>query len=155
MSDPRRTREVLDRLKDVGVSISVDDFGTGYSSLTYLKDLPVDAVKIDKSFVIGMSTGSTNAAIVRSTVELGRNLGLEVIAEGLETQDAYDQLAEPGCDYAQGHLLSRPLPAPELAPRLRELERARERRSASAEAEAEADARPLRVVPLPTTQGPA
>ena len=135
------------------MSISVDDFGTGYSSLRYLKDLPVDAVKIDKSFVIGMSTDSTNAAIVRSTVDLGRNLGLEVIAEGVETQDAYDQLAELGCDYAQGFLLSRPLPAPELAARLRELERARERRSAAARDDV--DARPLRVVPAPSTQGAA
>ncbi len=91
--------------------LSLNDFGTGHSSLTYLKRLPLDEVKIDRSFVIGMANEPRNAAIVRSTVDLGRNLGLEVVAEGVETQAAYDELARLGCDYAQGFLLARPLPA--------------------------------------------
>ncbi len=127
MSNPRRVKEVLGRLKEVGVTLSVDDFGTGYSSLAYLKDLPVDVIKIDKSFVLGMEAEPRNAAIVRSTVDLGRNLGLEVVAEGVETQTAYEELARLGCDYAQGYLLSRPLPPMELIARVSELERARQR----------------------------
>jgi diguanylate cyclase (GGDEF)-like protein len=143
MSDPRRAKEILLRLKEVGVGLSVDDFGTGYSSLAYLKDLPVDTIKIDRSFVIDMETEPRNAAIVRSTVDLGRNLGLEVVAEGVETQTAYDELARLGCDYAQGYLLARPLAAPELLARVQELEQARERTAAVPPAQERA----LRVVP--------
>ena len=143
MSDPRRAKGALSRLKEAGVGLSVDDFGTGYSSLAYLKDLPVDAVKIDKSFVMEMEREPRNAAIVRSTVDLGRNLGLEVIAEGVETQGAYDELARLGCDYAQGYLLARPLPASDLLARVQELEQQRERSQRAPAAEARA----LRVVP--------
>jgi diguanylate cyclase (GGDEF)-like protein len=127
MSDPRRAKEILYRLKEVGVGLSVDDFGTGYSSLAYLKDLPVDVIKIDRSFVMGMEAEPRNAAIVRSTVDLGRNLGLEVVAEGVETKAAYEELARLGCDYAQGFLVARPLPAPDLLARVQELEDERER----------------------------
>ena len=126
MSDPRRAKEMLSRLRDVGARLSVDDFGTGYSSLAYLKDLPVDAIKIDRSFVLGMEREPSNAAIVRSTVDLGRNLGLEVIAEGVETQAVYDDLARLGCDYAQGYLLARPLPPQELLARVQEIAQSRE-----------------------------
>jgi diguanylate cyclase (GGDEF)-like protein len=143
MSDPRRSKEILCRLKDVGVGLSVDDFGTGYSSLAYLKDLPVDTIKIDRSFVMGMESDSRNAAIVRSTVDLGRNLGLAVVAEGVETQAAYDELARLGCDYAQGFLLARPLPSDELLARVQELDRARERTEVAPRTEGPA----LRVVP--------
>jgi diguanylate cyclase (GGDEF)-like protein len=144
MSDPRRAKEVLCRLKEIGVTVSVDDFGTGYSSLAYLKDLPVDVIKIDKSFVLGIEDDPRNAAIVRSTIDLGRNLGLEVVAEGVETQTVYDELARLGCDYAQGHLLSRPVPPVELIARVSELERARQR---DAELAPAPRPRPLRAVP--------
>jgi predicted signal transduction protein with EAL and GGDEF domain len=93
----------------MGVRLSIDDFGTGYSSLAYLQELPVDAIKIDKSFVMAMGTDSGNATIVQSTVDLGHNLGLEVVAEGVEDMEAYNRLAELGCDYAQGYFLSKPL----------------------------------------------
>src|SRR5207247_6859825 len=83
--------------------------GTGYSSLAYLEQLPVGSVKIDKSFVISMSEDPGNAMIVKSTIDLGHNLGLEVVAEGVEDNNVYNQLAALGCDYAQGYFLSRPL----------------------------------------------
>ena len=112
MSDPGRTEAVLERLHVLGVGLSIDDFGTGYSSLSYLKRLPVDQVKIDKSFVINMARDENDAAIVRSTIDLGHNLGLRVVAEGVEEQEAWDKLRGLGCDLAQGYLLSRALPAP-------------------------------------------
>jgi EAL domain-containing protein (putative c-di-GMP-specific phosphodiesterase class I) len=93
----------------MGVRLSIDDFGTGYSSLAYLQELPVDAIKIDKSFVMEMHEDPGNATIVQSTVDLGHNLGLEVVAEGVETVESYNTLAKLGCDYAQGYFLSKPL----------------------------------------------
>jgi len=143
MSDPRKAKEALSRLRGVGVRLSVDDFGTGYSSLAYLKDLPVDAIKIDRSFVLGMEREAPNAAIVRSTVDLGRNLGLDVIAEGVETQAVYDELAQLGCDYAQGYLLARPLLPLELLARVQEIAQDREALAGSSPV----DERALRVVP--------
>jgi diguanylate cyclase (GGDEF)-like protein len=110
MSDPRRAQRVLDRMREMGVRIAIDDFGTGYSSLVSLKQLPVDAIKVDKSFVLNMENDSSDAAIVRSTVALGHNLGLEVVAEGVENQALWDQLATMGADTAQGYYLSKPLP---------------------------------------------
>jgi hypothetical protein len=98
----------------MGVALSIDDFGTGYSSLAYLQNLPVDFIKIDKSFCISMGDDPGNATIVQSTIDLGHNLGLKVVAEGVETSEAYNKLAELGCDYAQGYFLSRPL-APDKA----------------------------------------
>jgi EAL domain-containing protein (putative c-di-GMP-specific phosphodiesterase class I) len=98
----------------MGVKLSIDDFGTGYSSLAYLKRLPVDAVKIDKSFVLGMGEDTNDGAIVRSTIDLARNLGLHVVAEGVETSDIWTELRDLGCDLAQGYLISRPIPADEL-----------------------------------------
>ena len=89
--------------------VAIDDFGTGYSSLAYLKDLPVDEVKIDQKFVRGMRDNQKDACIVRSVVDLGHNFGLRVVAEGAEDQESSDLLASWGCDVAQGYFFSRPL----------------------------------------------
>jgi EAL domain-containing protein (putative c-di-GMP-specific phosphodiesterase class I) len=96
------------------VSVSVDDYGTGYSSLSYLRSLPVDTLKIDRSFVTPMLVDEGNAVIVRSTIELAHNLGLRVVAEGVEDEATREALALLGCHFAQGYYLSRPLPADEL-----------------------------------------
>jgi diguanylate cyclase (GGDEF)-like protein len=109
MGDHRRATTILTRLNNMGVKLTIDDFGTGYSSLAYLQELPVGSVKIDKSFVMSMAEDPGNAMIVKSTIDLGHNLGLEVVAEGVEDHGSYDQLAALGCDYAQGYFLSRPL----------------------------------------------
>jgi len=114
MSDAPRALAVLTRLHEQGVRFAIDDFGTGYSSLAYLKRLPVDEVKIDRSFVRNMARDEVDAAIVRSTIELGHSLGLRVVAEGVETKDVHDALVAMGCDAAQGYYLSRPLPAADL-----------------------------------------
>jgi EAL domain-containing protein (putative c-di-GMP-specific phosphodiesterase class I) len=98
----------------MGVALSIDDFGTGYSSLAYLKKLPVKTVKVDKSFVLHMTQDPNDAQIVRSTIELAHNLGLKVVAEGVENREIWDRLVELGCDEAQGYHLSRPLPAAEM-----------------------------------------
>ncbi len=113
-ADPARTLAILTRLHDMGIRIAIDDFGTGYSSLAYLKRLPVDEIKIDKSFVMGMATEDDDATIVRSTIELGHNLGLQVVAEGIEDEATWELLKSLGCDFAQGYFLSRPLPAGEF-----------------------------------------
>jgi diguanylate cyclase (GGDEF)-like protein len=115
MSDPVRTVAVLGRLRSMGVRLAIDDFGTGYSSFSHLRRLPVDEIKVDRSFVIAMDRDEDDATIVRSTIELGRSLGLDVVAEGVEDQAVWDRLAALGCTYAQGYHLSRPLPAAELA----------------------------------------
>lgn len=115
MTDPTRAREVLARLQKVGIKFSIDDFGIGYSSLSYLRKLPVHAIKIDKSFVLYMVQNEGDMKIVRSTIELAHNLGLEVVAEGVETEETLDRLIEMGCDAAQGYLISRPIPKEELA----------------------------------------
>ncbi len=114
MANPARALEVLHRLSAMGVSLSIDDFGTGYSSLEYLKRLPVNVLKIDKSFVLNMSHDVADAMIVRSTIDLARNLGLRVVAEGIEDQPAYDTLRELGCHLGQGFLMSRPVAADQL-----------------------------------------
>jgi diguanylate cyclase (GGDEF)-like protein len=111
MLDPTRAKATLERLSAIGLSLSVDDFGTGYSSLANLKRLPVDVIKIDKSFVIDMPHDPSDAAIVRSTIDLAHNLGLKVVAEGVESHEAWRRLEELGCDLAQGFHVSRPLPA--------------------------------------------
>jgi diguanylate cyclase (GGDEF)-like protein len=110
MHDPQRAGETLERLAAIGVGLSVDDFGTGYSSLAHLKRLPVDTIKIDKSFVLDMADDEADEAIVRSTIELAHNLGLRVVAEGVESAEAWMRLAALGCDLAQGFHLARPLP---------------------------------------------
>ncbi|RZQ64195.1 putative bifunctional diguanylate cyclase/phosphodiesterase [Amycolatopsis suaedae] len=109
MSDPQKALPILRELHALGIVLAVDDFGTGYSSLAYLRQLPVDQVKIDKSFVLGMGTDLGDLAVVRSIVELGHSLGLTVVAEGVEEDVARDQLEAMGCDVAQGYLISRPL----------------------------------------------
>jgi diguanylate cyclase (GGDEF)-like protein len=109
LSDPRRAGVVLEGLHELGVRIAIDDFGTGYSSLVSLKQLPVNSIKIDKSFVMAMEDSDDDAAIVRSTVQLGKNMGLDVVAEGVESAAALAQLAEFGADYIQGYYLSRPM----------------------------------------------
>ncbi|SFW46913.1 putative bifunctional diguanylate cyclase/phosphodiesterase [Amycolatopsis australiensis] len=114
MSDPQKALPILRELHSLGIVLAVDDFGTGYSSLAYLRQLPVDQVKIDKSFVLGMGTDLGDLAVVRSIVELGHSLGLTVVAEGVEEDVARDQLEAMGCDVAQGYLISRPLPEDRL-----------------------------------------
>jgi EAL domain-containing protein (putative c-di-GMP-specific phosphodiesterase class I) len=98
----------------MGIRLAIDDFGSGYSSLGYLKRLPVSDIKIDRSFVMNMERDENDAVIVRSTIDLGRNLGLTVIAEGVETETAWARLRALNCDLAQGYYLSRPIPADEL-----------------------------------------
>jgi diguanylate cyclase (GGDEF)-like protein len=114
MSDAEYAMRVLKRLSAMGLTLAIDDFGTGYSSLAYLKRLPVDEVKIDKSFVLNMQSDENDAVIVRSIIDLAGNLGLRVIAEGVETTDAWDALRDMDCDVAQGYFISRPLPADQL-----------------------------------------
>jgi diguanylate cyclase len=114
LADPVRVIEVLAELKRVGVSLSLDDFGTGSSSLSYLKRLPVDELKIDRSFVMAMEESQADEVIVRSTTELAQRLGLRVVAEGVETAAAWEQLSHAGCEEAQGYFLQRPVPAAEL-----------------------------------------
>ena len=110
---------VLEELDAMGTKISIDDFGTGYSSLAYLKRLPVHAIKVDKSFVLGMGHDADDATIVRSTIELGHNLGLEIVAEGVEDDESWDKLVALGCDCVQGYHISPPMPGPELTSWLR------------------------------------
>ena len=114
MADPPRARRLLRDLAAVGVTLSIDDFGTGYSSLAYLKNLPVNQLKIDQSFVSQMRDDPNDAIIVRSVIDLGRNLGLETVAEGVENLDTWDELSRLGCDSAQGYYLARPMTADEF-----------------------------------------
>ena len=120
LADPFRVRQVLNRLNEMGLRLAIDDFGTGYSSLAYLKNLPVHTIKIDRSFVMGMCEDASDATIVRSTIDLGRNLGLGVVAEGIESQEVWDALRADGCSLAQGYFISRPASAEYLQPVLEE-----------------------------------
>lgn len=114
MMDPARALETVSRLRSLGVVIAIDDFGTGYSSLGYLKRLPVDELKIDKSFVLELATDEDDLAIVRSTIRLGHELGLSVTAEGIEDAASFSLLRDLGCDVAQGYYIGRPKPAAEI-----------------------------------------
>jgi diguanylate cyclase (GGDEF)-like protein len=114
MADPMRTRIVLGQLRQAGVAVSIDDFGTGYSSFANLRDLPVTEIKIDRSFVAATVESTANTAIVKSTIELGHNLGLEVVAEGVESQPCLDILTAMGCDLVQGYLFAPPIPSADL-----------------------------------------
>ena len=111
MDDPLRAEAMLNRLSEQGFKLSIDDFGTGYSSLAYLRRLPVQELKIDKSFVMGMQAGEGDAQIVHSTIDLAHNLGLSVVAEGVENADILERLRTLNCDEAQGYHISRPMPA--------------------------------------------
>lgn len=114
MDDPQRAEATLNRLADQGFKLSIDDFGTGYSSLAYLKRLPVSELKIDKSFVMAMERDENDAKIVRSTIDLAHNLGLSVVAEGVENQAILEALGALGCDEAQGYFMSKPVPLSEF-----------------------------------------
>ncbi|HEX2805016.1 MAG TPA: bifunctional diguanylate cyclase/phosphodiesterase, partial [Kineosporiaceae bacterium] len=116
IDDPTRTGEVLKDLHELGVRLSIDDFGTGYSSMTYLRRLPVQEVKIDKSFVFGMTGNADDEAIVRSIIDLAVNLRLDVVAEGVEDLATWQRLHRLGCTTIQGYFLARPMPAPEFLP---------------------------------------
>lgn len=115
VTDAARAADVLGRLHTAGLRLSLDDFGQGYTSLGQLRHLPLSELKIDKTFVLSMLANSSDAAIVRSVVELGHNLGMNVVAEGVETSEALASLRDLGCDITQGFLFSRPLPVDKLA----------------------------------------
>lgn len=114
MDDPDSALKILTRLNDLGIALFIDDFGTGYSSLSYLQRMPVDAIKIDKSFVRDVTVNANSAAIVRSTITLAHDLGLKVVAEGVEGRAAYDFLMDLGCDVAQGYQIGKPMPVLEF-----------------------------------------
>lgn len=120
MANPNDGLTILTELDRMGVNLSIDDFGTGYSSLSYLKQLPVDELKIDKSFVLDMHENESDAVIVRSTIDLGHNLGLKVTAEGVETAAAWEQLSALGCDNSQGYFMAKPMPLESLEPWLQQ-----------------------------------
>jgi len=111
VSDLSHAKLVLECLREIGIKVSIDDFGTGYSSLAQIKNLPADEVKIDRSFIMDLPANRADAAIVRASIELGHSLGLEVLGEGVETQEALDWLTAQGCERAQGYLIARPMPA--------------------------------------------
>ena len=111
MTDPKRAIGVIQHLRRIGVSVAVDDYGTGQTSLAYLRRLDIDELKIDRSFVMKLDKGSSDAIIVRSTIELGHNLGLRIVAEGIEDAETLAWLTELGCDIGQGYFISRPMSA--------------------------------------------
>jgi EAL domain-containing protein (putative c-di-GMP-specific phosphodiesterase class I) len=119
MTDPDKAMTILGKLHELGVGLSLDDFGTGYSSMSYLKYLPVDELKVDRSFVNELLRNAEDAAIIRAAIELGHNLGMTVVAEGVEEPEAPHVLLAMGCDTAQGYHFARPLPADDLLPYLR------------------------------------
>jgi len=114
MTDPLRARAMLERLSALGIRLSLDDFGAGYTSLSQRTSLPIDEIKIDRSFVMTMAEEPSNALIVRSLVDLGHSLGLTLVAEGVETEGVLQVLAALGCDVAQGYHLSHPIPVAAL-----------------------------------------
>lgn len=118
MRDAEATVATLTALRALGVHVAIDDFGTGYSSLAYLKRLPVDALKIDKSFIDDLAADTADAAIIEAIIALSHTLGLLVIAEGVETVQQADRLRALGCNLAQGYYFARPLPAEAIGLRL-------------------------------------
>jgi EAL domain-containing protein (putative c-di-GMP-specific phosphodiesterase class I) len=112
--DPKRAEETLVALSCLGFSLSIDDFGTGYTSLASIKRLPINEIKIDKSFITNMLTDNKEALIVHSVIDLGHNLGLKVVAEGIETQELLETLTALGCDEIQGYFVCEPKPATDL-----------------------------------------
>ncbi len=124
LRDRTRAQDVLARLRRLGIRISIDDYGTGYSSLAYLRELTVDEIKLDRSFIFPMAEDARVASIVRSTIELAHALGLGIVAEGVEHRVAAERLTEYGCDTAQGYFWTRPLPADALIAWIRQHDRA-------------------------------
>ena len=114
LADPLRVHDVLARLDELGVGLSLDDFGTGFSSLAHLKTLPVDEIKIDKSFVTRMTSNPADSAIVDATITLAHRLGKRIVAEGIEDDETWQSITAAGCDLIQGFALSPPLQAKEL-----------------------------------------
>jgi EAL domain-containing protein (putative c-di-GMP-specific phosphodiesterase class I) len=106
--------DLLHGLRNQGIPLYIDDFGTGYSSLSYLQKMPVDYLKIDQSFVRNITASKESSLIVRSTIELAHDIGLMVVAEGVETQEHWDLLAQFKCDFSQGYFIARPMPAAEF-----------------------------------------
>ena len=119
MEEPSRSASVLAELRGFGVTVAIDDFGTGYSSLSTLRDLTLDRIKIDRSFVTRLTTNQGDLTIARAVIELAHNLDMMTVAEGVETKDVLDMLRTLGCDEVQGFLLSRPKSADVLEPMLR------------------------------------
>jgi len=114
MADPVRAGEVIRRLHNLGVLLSIDDFGTGYTSMSYLRDLPVDEIKIDQSFVTRMLRNTKDAVIVQTSIDLARRLGIRAIAEGVEDEGTWHALQALDCDAAQGYWFTRALPSDQL-----------------------------------------
>ena len=114
LTDHEYIFDTLTRLRAMGIELSIDDFGTGYSSLSRLKRLPVNELKIDQSFIKDMIDNFDDQIIVKSIIDLAHNLGLSVVAEGVETQEVLDSLNKLGCDIAQGYLIAKPMPANEF-----------------------------------------
>jgi EAL domain-containing protein (putative c-di-GMP-specific phosphodiesterase class I) len=115
ISNPDQALNVLRQVRALGVRLSVDDFGTGYSSMAYLQDMPITEVKIDRCFISRMNDEDQSRAIVHAVLDLARNLNLQVVAEGVEDQQTWDELSALGCDISQGFFFSKPLPPAELA----------------------------------------
>ena len=115
IDDIKDTVQKMQALKDLGVSIAIDDFGTGYSSLAYLKQLPLDVLKIDQSFVRDIMVDQSDAVIVETIIDMSHHLGFATIAEGVETEDQYDFLSDKGCKMFQGYYFSKPLKAEDFS----------------------------------------
>lgn len=114
MMNPKKSLEILNEFHQLGFGVSIDDFGTGYSSLAYLKNLPADEIKIDKSFVMNMASDKKDASIVKAAVDLAHTLDLKIVAEGVEDEETLGILSDMGCDYAQGYYMAKPMPYEEL-----------------------------------------
>ena len=114
LTNPSRTEAVLEELSSLGVKLSIDDFGTAHSSFGYMRRVPISEIKIDRSIIKGMEEEGPDMAVVRSAIDIGRNLGIKVVAEGVETQEVWTRLRELGCGEAQGYYLSRPVPPEQL-----------------------------------------
>ncbi len=120
VSDIKRATEIMQTIRDMGCMLAIDDFGTGYSSLSYLKSLPADYIKVDRSFVANIASSADDRNIVHSTISMVRNMGMQVVAEGIETNEQYELLCHFDCHQGQGYLISRPIPEVNLWDTLRD-----------------------------------
>jgi len=143
MNDPERALEIIERLHDMGYRFSIDDYGTGYSSLAYLKKIPLAELKIDKSFVKDILISDNDAVIVKATINLAHNLGLQVTAEGVESQEILDRLKEYGCDLAQGYYLSNPLSVADFDQWLRDSKKQAANRASESMQSVDAESEPV------------